>query len=173
MLIAGSDLQELANSVFPRDPDVHVGSSSIDIRIGSTLKVGEHGLARVTLDSEGKPEYHGFYELDIPLGERFVLKPGNLYIAHSLEWIEMPPDVAAFLALRSSAGRRGIDHLHAGYAEPGWKGQLTFELSVIIPTEIIIGERIAQLVFFRASSESVYAGQYQMQIGPTLAGRIA
>ena len=167
MLINGQKLEELAKEVFVDSPPAKVGSSSVDVRLGGRFLVGNHNS--LIRQSNGKVEYRGLEELNIKEGEEIVFLPGRLYIAHSIEYVRLPKDVGAFLLLRSTTGRRGLDHLHAGWLEPGWEGQITFELAPVVKTAFIVGEPIAQLVFIRAEGESQYVGQYQGQVGPTAA----
>lgn len=104
------------------------------------------------------------------------LEPGVPYLGTTEEYIELPNDVAAQLAGRSSIGRRGvIIHKTAGWIDPGFEGQLTLEMynftdSVI---EIEPRTRIGQLVFFELDyPSSGYSGQYQGQMGPTRGGEL-
>ena len=56
----------------------------------------------------------------------------------------------------SSLGRLGLlIHSTAGYVDPGWKGNLTLELSNVanLPIALYYGMRIGQISFFRMSSE--------------------
>jgi len=53
------------------------------------------------------------------------VRPGQ-----TLEWVELPDDLVARLEGKSSLGRLGLlIHSTAGYVDPGWKGNLTLELS--------------------------------------------
>lgn len=169
MLITGPRLEQLVREgLFPYDEAVHVGTSSIDVRLGDTFKIGGTG-AYVTLGNGVKPIYEGFSEKKVPEGGTIVIEPGKLYIAHTKEYVRLPADVGAFLLLRSSLGRRGLDHLHSGWLEPGWEGQITLELTAVVPTELRVGERIAQMVLIQATDPAPYTGRYNGQRGPTLA----
>ena len=64
----------------------------------------------------------------------------------------------------SSLGRLGLlIHSTAGYVDPGWKGNLTLELSNVanLPIALYFGMRIGQISFFRMSSpvERPYGSQ--------------
>lgn len=100
-----------------------------------------------------------------------VLEPGRQYIGHTRDYIELPNDVAAMIAGRSSVGRDGvIIHKTAGWIDPGFQGQLTLELYNFSPTRqtFDVGSRVGQLVFFYVDCETDgYDGQYQHQMGPT------
>ena len=77
----------------------------------------------------------------------------------------------------SSLGRLGLlIHSTAGYVDPGWKGNLTLELSNVanLPIALYSGMRIGQISFFKMSSavERPYGSaglgsKYQGQSEPT------
>ena len=78
---------------------------------------------------------------------------------------------------KSSLGRLGlIIHSTAGYIDPGWKGNLTLELSNIsrLPITLYRGMKIGQISFLRLTTpaEHLYGSpelgsKYQGQRGPT------
>ncbi len=76
-------------------------------------------------------------------------------LGQTLEWVELPNDLVARLEGKSSLGRLGLlIHSTAGYVDPGWKGNLTLELSNVanLPIALYFGMRIGQISFFRMSS---------------------
>jgi deoxycytidine triphosphate deaminase len=98
--------------------------------------------------------------------------------------IEVASPRGVFLASRafipthnSSLGRLGLlIHSTAGYVDPGWKGNLTLELSNVanLPIALYYGMKIGQISFFRMSSavERPYGSpelgsKYQGQSEPT------
>lgn len=123
--------------------------------------------------------------LDVRLGEKLYhfdgdksvkatqhqLQPGERYLGHTVETVELPNYIAAQLAGRSSIGRQGIIvHKTAGWIDPGFSGEITLELMNLgnEPVDLKTGKRIAQLVFFKLDSPSSgYDGGYQGQRGPT------
>lgn len=75
---------------------------------------------------------------------------------------------------KSSLGRLGIlVHVTAGYVDPGFEGEITLEISNLLPRPVILykGMRIAQLVFAKMASAPGggyhIKGRYQGQEGPT------
>ena len=109
--------------------------------------------------------------------EPFILHPGEFVLGQTLEWVELPDDLVARLEGRSTLGRLGLlIHSTAGYVDPGWKGNLTLELSNVanLPIALYSGMRIGQISFFRMSSpvERPYGSpelrsRYQGQKEPT------
>lgn len=170
MIRAGRNLVRIVSDVFG-DQDVHVGPASYDISLGPVIYEGNK-RSKVFIGDDGKVYYEGFKLHELEEGDVFTFRPGRLYIASSKEYVRMPNNAAGLLFLRSSAGRRGLDHLHAGYIDPGFQGTITFELTAAVPTEFRIGERIAQLVLIHTDFWVSYDGQYQGQEGPRLAGEL-
>ena len=78
---------------------------------------------------------------------------------------------------KSSLGRLGLlIHSTAGYIDPGWKGQLTLEISNVAGVDITLYYRmkISQISFLRLSTSAdrpygskELGSKYQGQIGPT------
>ena len=107
--------------------------------------------------------------------EPFILHPGEFVLGQTLEWVELPDDLVARLEGKSSLGRLGLlIHSTAGYVDPGWKGNLTLELSNVanLPIALYYGMKIGQISFFRLSTEAATpygsaGNKYQGQRGPT------
>jgi dCTP deaminase len=81
----------------------------------------------------------------------YLLKPGQWILAETWETFNMPDDVAGFLFLKSSRAREGLEHSHAGFADPQWNGsKLTLELTNarrLRPLKLWPGKKIGQMVF--------------------------
>src|SRR3954466_902905 len=109
--------------------------------------------------------------------EPFILHPGEFVLGQTLEWTELPVDLVARLEGKSSLGRLGLlIHSTAGYVDPGWKGNLTLELSNVanLPIALYYGMKIGQISYFKMSSavERPYGSKelgskYQGQSEPT------
>ena len=110
---------------------------------------------------------------DVP----FILHPGEFVLGNTQERIELPDDLVARLEGKSSLGRIGLlIHSTAGYVDPGWKGNLTLELSNVanLPVTLYLGMKIGQLSYLRLSTaaDNVYGSaalgsKYQGQTDPT------
>ncbi len=109
--------------------------------------------------------------------EPFILHPGEFVLGQTVEWVELPIDLVARLEGKSSLGRLGLlIHSTAGYVDPGWRGNLTLELSNVanLPIALYYGMRIGQISFFRMSSpvdrpygSAELGSKYQGQSEPT------
>ncbi|CAN5616248.1 dCTP deaminase [soil metagenome] len=109
--------------------------------------------------------------------EPFILHPTEFVLGQTLEWVELPDDLVGRIEGKSSLGRLGLlIHSTAGYVDPGWKGNLTLELSNVanLPIALYRGMKIGQISFFKMSSavERPYGSRelgskYQGQSRPT------
>ena len=108
----------------------------------------------------------------------FILHPGEFVLGSTMEHIELPDDLVARLEGKSSLGRIGlVIHSTAGFVDPGWKGNLTLELSNLarLPiTTLYYGMKIGQISFLRLTTpaERLYGSEslgskYQGQTEPT------
>ena len=96
-----------------------------------------------------------------------MLQPHEFVLAETLERFEIPDAVAGQLALKSSRAREGIEHLMAGYVDPGYAGRLTLELQnarSLHPVPLWPGMRIGQIVFHKMAfpnKDYSQTGRYQ------------
>jgi dCTP deaminase len=114
---------------------------------------------------------------EIPGDKPFILHPGEFVLGGTTERIELPNDIVARLEGKSSLGRIGlVIHSTAGYIDPGWKGNLTLELTNVarLPITLYSGMRIGQISFQRMTTEvdrpygsSELGSRYQGQSEPT------
>ena len=89
----------------------------------------------------------------------------------SYENLAIPNDIASNVVLRTSAVRAGLIHSLAGWIDPGFVGNLSLTLSSTKPVKVYPLMRIAQLIFYRLSEETVLPygsnrNHYQNQSNP-------
>lgn len=81
------------------------------------------------------------------------LEPGMWCLAETQQVFNLPHDVAAIYVLKSSLARAGLDHLNAGYCDPGWHGSvLTMEFKNINQWNSLLleeGMKAGQIYFHR------------------------
>jgi dCTP deaminase len=125
------------------------------------------------------------YKLDLPRWteprkfDKYLLKPGELVLCSSMEITRIPDNMVAILFSKSSTGRRGIAHLHAGYGDPGFGNNerggadWTWELMNAAPWPNLLeaGKPLVQLILARLVDypHKTYkeTGRYNEQSGPT------
>ena len=102
----------------------------------------------------------------------YVLEPSEFILASSRETFNLPGHIACEYKLKSSLARCGLQHMLAGWCDPGWNGsKLTLELKNVTRYHYLVlreGMKIGQMVFFECAPVPVehdYAakGQYNGQ----------
>jgi dCTP deaminase len=157
------------------DPDLQIQPASVDLRLGREfLEFERTNIPCIHPQSEAETDdYVG--ETFVDEGNDFVLHPGDFVLGTTVERVEVPRDLIAHVEGRSSLGRLAVViHATAGIADPGYRGQITLELSNLgaAPVALSPGMRISQLTFTRLTSpaERPYGedrdSKYQEQEGP-------
>ncbi len=127
--------------VTPFDASL-VNPASLDVRLGDTLLI----------ESAESPELISYpLNLNNHTKDLYQLIPGQFVLAPTIEVFNLPNDVSAQFVLKSSLARKGLQHMLAGYCDPGWHGSvLTMELKNVRqlwPVPLWPGMRIGQMVF--------------------------
>ena len=103
---------------------------------------------------------------DVRIAENKIIRPGEFFLASTMEKFNMPDDVVAMVKDKSSWARKGIV-LQNTVIEPGWRGYLTLEITHHGEQAITLtrGMPIAQIVFMQMDepTENPYNGKYQDQ----------
>jgi dCTP deaminase len=157
------------------DVDQQVQPASVDLRLGAEfLEFQRTNIPCIHPTREGEVSDY-IAETVVPDGEEFILHPGDFVLGTTRERIEMPADLVANVEGRSSLGRLAVVvHATAGFVDPGYRGQVTLELSNLgtAPVALTPGMRVSQLVFTELSSSadrpygSDRGSKYQDQQGP-------
>lgn len=165
MILPDSEIAELAAAgcVKPFDPAL-VNPASIDLRLAPTILIESVvGVGLVGLDLSDHTE-----------ADPYLLRPGQFILAATAERITMPTHLAGQVQLKSTVARQGLEHLMAGWIDPGFNGTITLELHnsrQLQPVPIWPGMRVAQLVLLTMAAPPVnsYAitGRYNGQQLPT------
>ena len=122
--------------------------ASLDIRLDRDFRVFRHHR-RAYIDVRESVEDLTEVET-IADDEPFVLHPGEFVLGSTVERVELADDLVARVEGKSSLGRLGLlVHATAGFVDPGWKGNLTMELSNVatLPIRLYYGMKIGQLSF--------------------------
>lgn len=143
--------------VSPFEPSL-INPASLDVRLGPNL------LVELPSTTDLVP----YSIADCTPDKPFQLEPHGFVLAETVEAFQFPDFLAGQLALKSSRAREGIEHLMAGYVDPGYCGRLTLELQnarTMHPVALWPGMRIGQIVFHKMSMipSKSYAltGRYQ------------
>ena len=160
--------------IRPYDP-ADLQPSSVDLHLDRRFRVFRNNRYPFIDVRQRQPDLTEL--LQIADDEPFILHPGEFVLGQTLEWVELPDDLVARLEGKSSLGRLGLlIHSTAGYVDPGWKGNLTLELSNVanLPIALYFGMKIGQVSFLEMSGpvERPYGSEglgskYQGQSEPT------
>lgn len=132
-----------------------VNAASLDVRLGDTILV-----ERYPGDKAYQPINYGLREKlhmdQVRIGnDGFILWPGQVMLAHTIEQCNFADDTAALFRIKSSMGRIFLEHMDAGWVDPGFHGSLTLEfknMSQYHPIHLHVGDKIGQLVFFKGDA---------------------
>ncbi|MBD3313371.1 dCTP deaminase [Candidatus Woesearchaeota archaeon] len=132
----------------------NIGSSSVDLTLGSEFRIFKH--SEVTHVDPREGNFDHLMDLVKKSDEdAFIIHPGEFILATTREYVKVPDNMIARLDGRSSWGRLGIVvHSTAGSVHPGFEGKLTLEMANIskVPVKLWPGSRICQLTFEKMSS---------------------
>jgi deoxycytidine triphosphate deaminase len=160
MIWPDSLLKQWAESggLSPFEP-ANVNPASVDLRWS--------GKSKLALGTYFKNKWSLLEDSDT-----LILYPNQLYLLDTLEYIKMPVNAAGILMLKSSIGRQGLEHLHAGFFDPGFCGTATLEIINVSPRIVTItrGQRIVQLALQQMLTAPeisyAYTGRYNGQSEP-------
>lgn len=160
MILSDNDILtrlERGDIVISPAPDLEtqLQPASLDLRLGYDFQTYNY-TRQALIDPADPTSFEQLTSLtQLQDGERFLVHPGEFVLATTLELVEIPNDLLARLEGRSSIGRLGIViHSTAGYIDPGFKGQITLEVSNLgrIAVALYPRMRICQLAFEEMSS---------------------
>ena len=158
-------LRAAAGLITPYIPAA-VNPASIDLHLGPVIlieSVHHTGFVPYSLAEHNHTQ-----------ASPYTLRPGQFILAATAEHIDLHTDLAGQVQLKSSVARLGLEHLMAGWIDPGFTGTITLELHnsrQLHPVNLWPGMPIAQLVLqlMAAPPERSYAitGRYNGQQLPT------
>lgn len=146
--------------------------ASVDVRLSDQFRLF---YTREYIDPS-KPATDLTYKQAVEEGGYFMLHPGQFVLGATLEQITLGDMHAARIEGKSSIARLGvIVHSTAGFVDPGFRGQLTLEMTNLNSSPVLLypGMKIAQLSFMQISMPNYSYGDvelgshYQGQQGPT------
>lgn len=139
-----------------------INAASLDLRLGNTVFIEKNTISIdvatmqpcTTCIDYSKREKLNMLVRDIP-GDGIEIQPGEFFLAHTIEHCNFPDDMAALFRIKSSMGRIGLEHLDAGWVDPGFHGSLTLEFKNVTQAHSIRlhkGDKIGQLVFLKGNA---------------------
>lgn len=153
----------------------HIQPSSIDLLLGYEFRIFKN-IHRAFIDLR-EPVYDYMEKIVIKKDQPLIIHPGEFILGTSIETIKIPNNMLARLDGKSSLGRLGlIIHATAGFIDPGFEGQITYEITNLsnMPIALYGGIKIAQMSIHTMSSpvdspygSKVLKSKYFRQKGPT------
>lgn len=153
----------------------NINGTSIDITLDEEIMY-EHPLPLKDHVDLSKKEFPTMQRFAMNNSRGYHLHPNQFILASSAEVFNLPNNVSAEYKLKSSLARSGLQHLLAGWCDPGWcDSKLTLELKNVSQHHTLIlrpGMKIGQMVFWESApvpEDRSYAvtGQYNGQQGVT------
>ena len=121
-------------NITPQPDTDMISGVSVDIRLGNKFRVFQaHAAAYIDLSgprAETDKALNSVMsdEIFIADGDKFILHPGELALAMTLESVTLPADIVGWLDGRSSLARLGLMvHVTAHRIDPGWSGNIVLE----------------------------------------------
>lgn len=154
----------LRSGVVENAHEKQINPASLNIRLGDTfLKPKPCQMVQLGWEM-------GYDREKVAPGQVYTIKPGEFVLATTMEKINMPRNLAAFVQGRSSIGRIGLTVQNAGFIDPGFTGHITLELVNESGAELLLvpGYPVGQLVFFETTEvKNPYHGKYNGQVEAT------
>ena len=124
----------------------NIQPSSIDLLLGYEFRIFKN-IHKPYIDLR-EPVVDYMEKFVIKKDEPLIIHPGEFILGTSIETVKIPDNLLARLDGKSSLGRLGlIVHATAGFIDPGFEGQITYEITNLsnIPIAVYGGIKIAQL----------------------------
>lgn len=181
MLLVDSQLRELLPTIATDwEPDL-IGPASLDVRLGTSFR--KVHWPSVYTDSKGqvydpKSNLSGIrknmFDWREYNTEYIDLAPGEFVLGSTVEGLNLPGNIHAEIVGKSTIGRSGLIIEVAGFADPGFEGQLTLEIKNLLNCtyRLWAGQVIGQIKFWHTDLqvEKPYSKEnnnYQGQRGAT------
>lgn len=129
----------------------HINAASIDVTLADSFFLEDMtGFKAVDLISKETPS---LLRVRPNNDGKVKLGPGDFCLASTQEKFFLPNDIAIEFKLKSSLARSGLNHLLAGWGDPGWNDSaLTLELHNVLQWHTLLltpGMKIGQVVFWQ------------------------
>lgn len=172
-LLSYRELLKLVEEGVINAPVKNINGASIDITLDSDIMIEGQCFSDGRFKQVDLKNKESLYMFASPIGpDGYLLRPSRFILASSVETFNLPNNIACEYKLKSSLARSGLQHMLAGWCDPGWtNSKLTLELKNVTENHTLIlraGMKIGQMVFFKCDpvpSEETYAvkGQYNNQ----------
>ena len=143
-----------------------LGPASYDLHLGNKFRIFKG--AKEVFKVDEKAEFEKVTKL-VETTEPFLVMPGQVVHAATLEKIKLPEDICGWLQGRSRFGRLGLMvHITASFIHPGTEGHQVLEMNNAGPMPLSLEPnlKICQIVFEEVKGKGKYKGRFKEQIKP-------
>ncbi len=135
--------------VTPYDPAM-INPASIDLRWSGNYRTPQSIDRIVSFWPKDKATNQDVWS-NVYSSDHLVILPRQFVLLDTLEYIKIPDHLSGLLMLKSTTGRMGIEHHHAGFFDPGFEGTGTLEITNTSPWRIEIkrGQPLVQMVLYK------------------------
>jgi len=157
MILSNSEIKKQIEeqNLLENHEEKNIGGAGVDLRVGKFYRIKSGAMLGV--DERELPEIEEVAE------DWIEVQPSEYILIETLEKVNMPSDIAAWMRHRSTLQRSGVGLLTA-LIDPGFKGTLTFGLRNFgaHPFKLQRGARVGQIIFQKMSGTGKeYDGRYQ------------
>lgn len=166
-LLSGGEIRSRLNETGPRalsiDPlleESQIGDVTVDFRLGYDFQVSvmtRKPFLNVDPGGEGFRNLASYFHTTRrDIGDTFLLYPGQVALATTLEYVAMPDDCYLDLMARSSYARLGMP-INV-MVQPGYRGCIGVQLfnHGNNPLELVVGGRVFQARLFALDDAQTY-----------------
>ena len=161
MILSGKEIQRRLYSDIIIEPfnTAQLNPNSYNLRLHNELVIYKDPVLDMKKD-------HSIETITIP-EEGFVLEPGKLYLARTIEYTRTD-SLVPMLEGRSSIGRLGLFiHITAGFGDVGFSGFWTLEMFCVQSIRIYPGVEICQIFYhtIEGAYQKYVSNKYQNNKG--------
>lgn len=152
--------QNLVEGLSERELENPEGAG-FDLRVGELYRIS--GDAFLGVENRRTPDIEVVAKFEDGKSTQFTIKPGEFYLARTIESVNTPPDLTINFKPRTTTFRSGLS-VRTGNVAPGYRGPLVFAVKNEGPCDVTIemGARLVHAQFYTVSGTSnLYRGQWQ------------
>ncbi len=145
-----------------------IGPASIDLRLGNIFRVFKK-INKVTIVDDFTDYRKLTEEIRILDKETFLIQPGELVHAITVEKVSLPQNISARIDGRSRFARLGLlTHVSSGFMQPGTSGRIVLEMANLSPIALAIKPKtkICQIILEELKGKAKYSGRFMNQNKP-------
>ena len=170
MMLSGFDINNLVRNnrlvINPFDEEA-VRENGVDFKLADEIAHHKIFEKEFVLDPSSESDINNSYKISKGV-TTFIIRANEQVLLSTLEYIEVPDDIAGFVELRSTWARHGLS-VPPTIIDAGFKGNITLEVINNAPYDIMLKPKtnFAHIVFNKLNNKTSipYNGTYSGQRG--------